>query len=50
MRMLTERLERDGIVNLSRGLARVVQRNEVRWLERLLRDWIDVVMLSIMRA
>ena len=43
--MLAEGLERDGIVDFSRGLARVMEGNEVRGLKGFLRNGIDVVVL-----
>ena len=47
MGVLAERLEGDGIMNLSRGFTSVVECNEVRRLQRLLRDRVDVVVLPI---
>ena len=49
MGVLAERLEGDGIMNLSGGFTSVVECNEVRRLQRLWRDRVDVVVLPIYR-
>ena len=45
MGVFTERLERDGVMDLARGFARVVEGNQVRGLKGLLGNGVDVVVL-----
>lgn len=50
MGMFTKGFEGYWVVDLSVGLARIVESNEVRWLEGLLGDGVDIVMLSVSRS
>lgn len=43
--MFVERLERDWVVKLSVRFARVVQRDEVVWCQRFVRDGVGIIML-----
>ena len=45
--MLAERLERDRIMDFSGTFARIVQGDEVRGFQRLLSNWIGIIVLPI---
>lgn len=49
MGVFAERLERYRIMAFSSGFTRVVELNEVLWIQRFLRYGICIIMLSILR-
>jgi hypothetical protein len=49
MGVLVERFEGDGIMIFSRSFARVMKWNQVSWCERLICDWVGVIMLPVSR-